>query len=149
MLSNQGKKALIRFYDLFRNNAVEKFPGISETEIEEKFLEKIGMAITKAVFPPTKPTPALMNITIADWSIYRDIRIVGDPVVLGGTLQNHPKFHGFANPGKFKSFNRQNGLAISFSGKMYQFDTTSFQPTDFAKTVEDAFTWIENNWMAK
>lgn len=88
------------------------------------------------------------TVRINHWRIITSMSVAGDYLSLYGMLDGHPKFDGqFAIPGTFTSFNRNDRTAVSISGKKYVFGR--FNPTGNAKTEDDAFDWIEKNWIKK
>lgn len=85
-------------------------------------------------------------IEIHNWYIYRQLGCGYDPIMVEGDLCGHPTInHG--SPSVFLRFDTETGIGNAKSGRTYRFDRLSFRPTGFAKTSEEAFEWIQKNWV--
>lgn len=87
-------------------------------------------------------------IIVCNWNIHRELGCGYDPIVLEGDLNGHPTINR-GSPGAFLNFNSITGVGQAHSGRVYEFDRKSFEPTGFAKTIEEAFNWISTNWIKK
>lgn len=88
------------------------------------------------------------TVHIINWSIMRFVGPGYDPIVLHGDFCGHPSLDR-GTPSSFLSFDKKNLLGKSISGKVYILEACSFRPTGFARTLEDACDWIEQNWVRK
>lgn len=89
------------------------------------------------------------TITIVDWSIFRYLGGGYDPIKPTGTFIGHPSVNGAASPSTFLTFDAVTLTGKAISGRTYVFERESFQPNGFAKTIEEAVEWIQNNWIKK
>lgn len=87
-------------------------------------------------------------IEIQNWYIYRQLGPGYDPIVVEGDLCGHPTVDRGC-PSTFLTFDTVSGIGHGYSGRVYKFDPLSFRPNGFAKNVEEAFKWIQDNWMTK
>lgn len=87
-------------------------------------------------------------ISIFHWGIARILGDGQDPIGPHGKLVGQPEFTGFGMPSTFKSFDPSSRTATSITGKVYRFEDFS-RPSCWAKNEEEAFRWIEKNFVKK
>ena len=85
-------------------------------------------------------------IELNSWKIIVNMSAGGDYLSVSGRVFGHPNFpHGHhICPSTFKSIDRKTRIATTVSGKQYHLG--EFLPNGNARTEEEAFNWIEENY---